>query len=211
MNRNATTPRRRLRLPWVLLGLMVAIIAGVTAYRHLGQAEKPSVSGSDIASGTAPESPIRRLTPDDMRALAARSPGSPAPTTARDMAEMMKKRKLMTEASQAQVRKRTAEMSSRFAAEKTDPKWSVAHAQELDSLQDSGQMRDAGAKVENFRADCRATMCRIQGDFPSATMASDWIQLYMASVGNRLPMATAHQVRNPDGSVRVEIYGVGRK
>jgi len=102
-------------------------------------------------------------------------------------------------------------MASRFAAEKSDPAWSGMHEKDLAALLDSDPIRDASAKPENFRAECRSTMCRIQADFPNRSMASDWLQLYMGSVGDRLPMATAHQVTNPDGSVRVEIYGVGRK
>ena len=125
--------------------------------------------------------------------------------------DMMEKRKRMAAASQERTQKRNAAMAGSFSAEKSDPAWSGAHERELASLQDSDPMRDAGVKAGNFRAECRSTMCRIQADFPDASAAASWLQLYMGGVGDRLPVATAHQVTNPDGSVRIEIYGVGRK
>jgi hypothetical protein len=202
---------RRSRLPWIMLGLVVAVIAGVTLFRQFRSTAEPGSSVEAANTDRAGGMSLQRLSPDELRALASRSPAQTGPATARDMAGMMEKRKRIAEATQARIEKRNTEMSSRYSAEKIDPKWSTAHAQELGSLQDSGSMRDAGAKVANFQADCRSTMCRIQGDFPNPGMAADWLQLYMGSVGDRLPVATAHQIRNPDGSVRVEIYGVGRK
>jgi hypothetical protein len=127
------------------------------------------------------------------------------------MAGMMEKRKRMAQATQARNRERNAAMVGRFAAERPDPAWSSSHEKALASLQDSDPMRDAGARAANLQIDCRSTMCRIQGDFPDAGAAANWLQLYMSGVGDQLPVATAHQVTNPDGSVRVEIYGIGRK
>lgn len=210
MSQDPAGTRRRSRLPWVLLALVVAMIAGVTLYR---QFHSPGAIDrtAEVAAASTREAGPRRLTPEEMRALAQRSPGVAGPATARDMAEMMRKRARMGEAAQARIQKRNTDMANRFSSEKADPAWSGAHEKELGSLQDSGPMHDAGAKVENFRAECRSSMCRIQGDFPNPAMASDWLQLFMGSVGDRLPVATAHQIRNPDGSVTVEIYGVGRK
>ena len=200
----------RSRLPWVLLALVVAVIAGVTLYRQFhsvpAQADALAPSPDPGAGGTA----IGSLSPDQMRALARRSPGQSGPMNATDMAAMVEKRKRMAEATQTRNRERNAAMASRFVAEKADPAWSGAHERELASLQDSGPMRDAGAKATNFQVECRSTMCRIQAEFPSQSMANDWLQLYMGSVGDGLPVATAHQTRNPDGSVQIEIYGVGR-
>jgi len=208
MNHGSATMARRSRLPWVLLAVVIAVIAGVTLYRQLHADASRSGAMPDAASRATP---VHRLTAEQMRALAAKSPGQRGPATAKDMAEMMEKRQRMAEATQARNRERNAAMVGRFSTEKTDPTWSNAHEKDLASLQDSGPMRDAGAKAANFQAECRSTMCRIRGDFPNAGAAADWLQLYMSSVGDRLPVATAHQITNPDGSVRVEIYGAGRK
>ena len=211
MSHGSAASRQVSRLPWALLALVIAVIAGVTLYRQFH-----STTGQDAAAPGTPDATdgriaIRDLSPDQLRALAARSPGQSGPATARDMAEMMEKRKRMTEAAQARNRERNAAMLARFAAEKADPAWSGIHEKELASLQDSDPMRDAGVTAANFKTDCRSTICRIQADFPNSGTANSWLELYMASVGDNLPVATAHQVTNPDGSVRVEIYGVGRK
>lgn len=163
-----------------------------------------------MAPDASGEPQARRLSLAEARALAARSVGQGAPETAADMAQMMEKRKRVSAATQERIQTRNAQMASRFAAEKPDPAWASAHEKDLASLQDSGPMRDAGAKAEDFKAECRSSLCRIQADFPNQSMASDWLQLYMSGVGDRLPVATAHQVVNPDGSVRIEIYGNGR-
>lgn len=209
MSRNPSAAPRNPRLPWILLAAVVAVIAAVTLYRQYGAVDagdKPPAAET-AQRGIVPGQP----TPEEIRALARRTPDASGPATARDMAEMLEKRKRMAEATQAANRERNATMASRFAAEKSDPAWSGAHERDLASLQDSDPMRDAGVKAGNFRAECRSTMCRIQADFPDASAAASWLQLYMGGVGDRLPVATAHQVTNPDGSVRIEIYGVGRK
>lgn len=206
-----TAPASRKRLPWVVLGSIILVIAGVTAYRQLRQPDGPPPQAAGAAGEAASNAPRIRPTADELRALAARSPGQAGPATATDMAEMMAKRKRMAEATQTRNRERNAAMVGRFEAERPDPAWSVAREKGLASLQDSDPMRDAGARATNFRVDCRSTMCRVQGDFPDAGAAIDWLQLYMSSVGDLLPNATAHRITNPDGSVRVEIYGVGRK
>ncbi len=201
----------RSRLPWALLAVIVAMIAGVTLYRQFHSAPAQHQNAAPAPDPGAGNAALGRLSPEELRRLATRSPGQPRPMTAEDMAGMMQKRNRMAEATQAANRARNAAMASRFAAEKSDPAWSGTHEKDLAALLDSDPMRDAGVKSENFRADCRSTMCRIQVDFPDQGMASDWLQLYMGSVGDRLPVATAHQIRNPDGTVRIEIYGVGRK
>jgi hypothetical protein len=208
MSQDHAATRRRSRLPWILLALVVAVIAGVTLYRQFHSPAAGSVASTETTDAAKSSIPVRPLTPAQLRALAARSPG---PATAGDLAGMLEKRKRMVEASQARIRERNTAMADRFSAEKADPAWSNAHEKELASLQDSDPMHDAGAKAANFRADCRSTMCRIQGDFPNASMAADWLQLYTASAGDLLPVASSHSVTNPDGSVRVEIYGVGRR
>lgn len=209
MNRDLGAVRSR--LPWALLALIVAMIAGVTLYRQFQSAPARVDSAVPAPNPDGGKAVFGRMSPEQLRGLALRSPGQSAPMTVEDMAGVMEKRKRMVEATQAINRERNAAMAIRFASEKVDPAWSGVHEQDLASLQGSNPMQDAGVKAANFQAECRSTMCRIQADFPSRSMANDWLQLYMGSVGDRLPMATAHQATNPDGSVRIEIYGVGRK
>jgi hypothetical protein len=211
MSQEAGAAARRSRLPWVLLAAVVAVIAGVTLYRQFQSGAGQPAGSPDAADATATGIRVRDLSPEQLRALAAGSPGQSGPATAGDMAGMMEKRKRMAQATQARNRERNAAMVGRFAAERPDPAWSSSHEKALASLQDSDPMRDAGARAANLQIDCRSTMCRIQGDFPDAGAAANWLQLYMSGVGDQLPVATAHQVTNPDGSVRVEIYGIGRK
>jgi hypothetical protein len=210
MNQDFPVSKRRSRLPWVLLVLVVAVIACVTLYRQFRSPPTMANASQSVESNDRGVN-ARRLSPEEIRALASRSQGTSSQATARNMGEMLEKRKRMAAATQERIQKRNAAMAARFAAEKPDPAWANAHEKDLVSLQGSDPMRDAGAKATNLQADCRSTMCRVQADFPDAGAAANWLQLYMGGVGDSLPVATAHQIVNPDGSVRVEIYGMGRK
>lgn len=211
MNNNTLPLHRRMSLPWLLLALVVAGVVGGTWYSHSRPPIKDPVSAFDATVGASGELQRQHPTPDEIRELAARRSTQAGPATVMDMAGMIEKRKRMGEATQERIRMRNAEMASSFATEKTDTAWASAHERSLASLQDSGPIRDAGAEAQNFQAECRSSMCRIQADFPNRSAAEDWLQLYTAGLGNNLPVVTAHKTANPDGSVRLEIYGIGRK
>lgn len=192
------------RLPWLLFAAALLIVGGVSLYRRHAQAPAPAPAAE------APRSRIADLTPEQIRALAARSRGA-APAQPMDMAQMMHKREQIQQRTQERIERNNTAMVKRFAGETADPAWSGAHERALAESSDTAAMHAAGVEARNFSAACKATMCRISASFPDMSAAEDWLQLYMAGVGKKLPAATAHKTTNPDGSVQVEIYGLGRK
>jgi hypothetical protein len=112
---------------------------------------------------------------------------------------------------QAIVDRTRERLIARHAAERVDPAWSNAMELELVELADSDQIRALHANVSNLEVDCRTTMCRMRGDVPSITAGDDFVTLYMTNLGSRMPEAAYRYVRDDDGALHIEIFGIGRR
>lgn len=100
--------------------------------------------------------------------------------------------------------------AQRFASEQVDPAWAPQKVSALSAIADDPGFEAAGAQPKSLNVDCRSSMCRIEGQFASSGVAEDWILMYMSSVGGEMPNSIVSRSRNPDGSMRVEIYGRAR-
>jgi hypothetical protein len=101
-------------------------------------------------------------------------------------------------------------LRGRYQVEQVDPGWAMAKEQTLARLSASGQIEQMAVGPTRFRADCRSTVCRIHADFPDRRAADDWHTLYTLAVGVEMPNVSMQRTHNPDGSVRVELYGFAR-
>jgi hypothetical protein len=54
-------------------------------------------------------------------------------------------------------------------------------------------------------------VCRIGADFPNRGAVQDWLTLFSTGVGGELPNEAYVVTSNPDGSVHLDIMGLGRK
>lgn len=102
------------------------------------------------------------------------------------------------------------ESIQRYASEQVDAQWAPQKEGELNTVADNPLFEEAGAKPTSLSIDCRTSMCRIDGQFADRGNAEDWILMYMASVGKAMPNSVVSRRVNPDGSIRVEIYGRAR-
>ncbi len=100
--------------------------------------------------------------------------------------------------------------AQRYASEQVDPAWAPGKISELTNVANDASFEVAEAQPKSLSIDCRSSMCRIDGQFDDSNKAEDWILLYMASVGGSMPNSVVSRTRNPDGTMRVEIYGRGR-
>jgi len=191
------------RLP---LFLAIAVVIAVVAATFLLRGERGPVAGTQADAPPAREA-ATRAAPAYAAPAPARAQSPPVEAAVVDhMEERTRKRE--------EQRQRTAALkeqsAQRFASEQVDPNWAPAKMTELNGIAADPVIAGAGVAPESLAIDCRSSMCRIDGRFDDASKAEDWIMLYTASVGSALPNTVISRSRNPDGSMRVEIYGRGR-
>ena len=195
------------RLP---LLVAIAIVVAVVAATMLVRGGRGPANDD---AGTAPvASDLQAPAPGARAPVAAR----PAPTRLQGQAidgavlDRVEERSRKREELRAQTAALKEQSAQRFASEQVDPTWAPAKVTELDGIAADPAFTDAGVVPTNLDIDCRSSMCRINGQFDDPGKAEDWIMLYTASVGGALPNTVISRTRNPDGTMRVEIYGRGR-
>lgn len=102
-------------------------------------------------------------------------------------------------------------LAAQFNGEKTDTAWAPAKERSLAALSTSDQIKGLNADISNLSVNCKSTVCRVTGDFPTMVAGDDWFTLYMNNVAPEMSYASYKYVPNKDGSFRIEVYGVGRK
>lgn len=192
------TPARRpfstAVLPWILLAVVVVLVIVVFLVKR---GEPPQA-----ADDTSSQQPSEVVGAADARSV---------PRAADEMPPAGAIRAAERAAVQAEVDKTRELFTLQYRSEKTDPAWAPAKERELAELSTSNQIRDLKADVQNLKVDCKTSMCKITGDFKTMTAGDDWFILYMNNVGPKVPTAVYKYVNNPDGTLTMEIYAVGRK
>jgi hypothetical protein len=167
-------------------------------------------TGSDPAPAVVPlEQQAEATTRPDPRRGAMRSPGRPLSVEA--VREQRQKTAEKRKQVQQQVDRTQAEFATRYKNEPVDAAWAGAKEAELMKLGVSDQITQMGVEPQNMAVDCKSSMCRITGDFVSMSKGDDWVTLYMTNVGDKLPVASYKYVHNPDGTVSINVYALGRK
>lgn len=144
----------------------------------------------------------------DAQAPASGRAQSSAPLT-NEQAKAIKEKRL-AEAEQRQLAQYDA-FQAQYGIETQDPAW--AGPQEIRMLEASTHklIQDAGAVPRNFEADCRASSCRINADFPNRGLAEDFAVLFANAMGSEMPNMSYKHVPGPNGTSHFEAYGLRRK
>ena len=188
-------------LPWITVAAVCLVVAGVTFWRS--HARPKLVPRADAVA--LEEAPVASPAPS-RPAFVAGAPGAPADPAA--MAEASNRQHAQV---QGIVDRTRATLMGRYTHESVDTTWSNTMERQLVSLADSDQIRAMHANVANLEVDCRTSMCRVSGDVPSITAGDDWFTLYMTNVGGAMPEAAYRYVRNPDGTLHIEVFGIARR
>lgn len=184
--------------------IVVAVVAGTFFLRG---DRTPTATAPDAVVAAQEPAPSAGFAPPVTRA-AQSVPGRPATDEA--MIEQLDQRARKREEHQARTAALKEQSAQRYASEQVDPAWAPGKITELNGIAADPAFDVAGAQPRNLSIDCRSSMCRIDGQFEDAGKAEDWILLYTASVGSAMPSSVISRTRNPDGTMRVEIYGRGR-
>ena len=187
--------------PWLVGLAVIVVIALAMLFKRAGNETAPAATPSvqqDSAQAARPG--IRRGT---------HVPGQPMPME--QLREQRQKAAEQRKEVQQRVDRTQAAFAARYANEPVDAAWAGAKEAELMTLGVSDQIRQLGAEPQNMAVDCKSSMCRITGDFASTSTGDDWFTLYMNNVGAKVPVASYKYVRNPDGTVSINVYALGRK
>lgn len=194
---------RNSKLPLLVVAVVVAVIAATMVYRHTGTEDPAVPVAQDPKDPNDPSASNLRRTRDT---TASGIPLSREAVKQRQQIIAEKRKKV-----QAEVDRTQAAFASRYGSEPVDASWASTKQAELVELSVSGQIRELGVEPENMVVDCKTTMCRVTADFPSTSAGDDWFTLYMGNVGSKVPVASYKYIQNPDGTVTINVYALGRK
>jgi len=108
---------------------------------------------------------------------------------------------------EADRKRELQELESAFARDKADPVRGGQVERTLEQTVTSESMAGTGLKPDDVAIDCRATTCRVVGEFAKRGDAEDWALFYVTSAGgNVLTQTRMAYVTRPDGSTEVRIY-----
>lgn len=111
-------------------------------------------------------------------------------------------------------RRDTAQLESfhaRYENEPIDGTWAAGKETQMLQASISTPIQTAQVVPRNFTATCRSSTCALHAEFPNRGAATDWLTLFSAAMGGDMPNISFRFNMNPDGSVRLEGYGLGRK
>ncbi len=108
---------------------------------------------------------------------------------------------------EADRKRELQELESAFARDKADPVRGGQVERTLEQTVTSETMAGTGLKPDDVAIDCRATTCRVVGEFAKRGDAEDWALFYVTSAGgNVLTQTRMAYVTRPDGSTEVRIF-----
>ena len=190
--------------PWLIVGGVVVCMGLVTIYaQRLKSDDDPAAPAQTPAEARAP-----------MPRLPAHSPRAAVPglsPTAQAVAVQRQAVAQQRKEAQARVDRTQAAFASRYETEPVDASWASAKESQLTRLASSDQIKQIGVEARNLNVDCKSSMCRVTGDFDSMGAGDDWFALYMNNVAEQVPVASYKYIRNPDGTVKINVYAVGRR
>lgn len=196
------------KLPLVVAaGVVLALVAATFFLR--GRSGADEAAWADAATPASEATPVAAPPPSTRPAGRESAPMDRA-RIEEQLVSQVERRAKMREEHQARVATLREQSVQRYASEQVDPSWAPGKMSELTELANDSAFEVAEVVPQSLSVDCRSSMCRIDGQFEDASKAEDWILLYSASVGGSLPNTVVSRTRNPDGTMRVEIYGRGR-
>lgn len=137
-------------------------------------------------------------------------PGHAPPPLARTSAGLPASRAASRERIDRTVKAGRQRLQAQFSAERADPAWAMGREQDLAAHSTSPQIASLHLDADNFRANCRSSICRVTADFDNRSNAEDWFALFLTNTGTGLGHASYQLSANPDGSTHIEVYGTAR-
>lgn len=187
--------------PWIVaIGILVVMLVitlnrSDLAAKRNNEVEDAAAVSMSMATASRPEGAVPRRRPASLE----------------DSALIANRRAEQRKNVQETVDSTQKALTAQFRNEKIDAAWAPSKERALAELSTSDQIKSLKADISNLSVDCKTTVCRVTGDFPSMVAGDDWFTLYMNNVAPEIPYASYKYVPNADGTVRIEVYAAGRK
>lgn len=193
------------RIPLIVLGGVVAILAAVTIWKANRSDTTSSVMApaATMQDGSLPADMPTAAGGPGMHHLPMR-PGNVSgvgsrPPTREEMLAHRKER--------AEKATRVYDLAqAQFAAQPVNPAWSSRTEQGLRKLADDAVFAKVQAQPKDLQVDCKSSMCEIRSQFASDGQARDWTQVYMTNAAGTISLARVRFFQNRDGTTQVRIY-----
>lgn len=188
-------------LPWVIAGVAVAALAVVLLRQGTG--------GSDARVQQLEErlDALQRESPTPARTGASARPGVTARPSAAASDRFAQMREMTPQQREAEIERTRRALQSEFEADARDPAGSRGAVTHLEDTVTGKDMASTGLVPDDLAVDCRRVLCRVSARFARAGDAEDWATMYLSAAGGEIARAQTVQVRQPDGSTQVIIYG----
>lgn len=210
---NASNPARARRItPFSVIALLalVAVAAGL-GWFFGRQASAPAGS---MGLGALPATAATATTTTgagDMRTMASAAvlanARSAAAANGRPGAAMLGVSQLSLEELKRRQALKQRQLEGSFASDPKDPNAAQVELAMLKSMEDPTLISD-GIAPGNPEVRCHRGSCRISADFDSADDASAWAVNYVTMLGGQLSTSQPVFLQQPDGSVRLQLYGM---
>lgn len=189
-------------VPLIVSVLAIALIIGVSGWVIRG---RNSIDAEPVATNTSTPAPTLEARP------ISRSNRTPLESAAPSPADMIAMKEANDEAVAKLVETGKQKLLARYESERVDTAWATRKQQTLERLSISPQIEQINAQPLSFNAQCRQSVCLIHAEFPSRLAADDWFTLYTLNAGGEMFNASSDRTMNPDGSARLQIYGLARQ
>jgi hypothetical protein len=107
----------------------------------------------------------------------------------------------------AEIQRAQGALQAEFEADARDPAGSRGAVTHLEDTVTGKDMASTGLVPQDLAVDCRRVLCRVSARFDRPGDAEDWATMYLSAAGGEIERAQTVQVRQPDGSTQVIIYG----
>lgn len=196
------------RLPWIVAAVaVVALIATLISVRSRGdsQTDAGPVDQEILARLEALEN-SRQGTRSASSGVGDMASSHPASGNALDAALTGGKQKT-PEQIEADRKSELLALEAAFARDRIDPVRGGQVEQTLEKTVSSDTMVGTGLTPQDVAIDCRATTCKVVGQFAKRGDAEDWALFYVtAAGGNVFTQTRMAYVTRPDGNTEVRIY-----
>ncbi len=198
------------RLPWIVAAVaVIALVVTLMSVRNrgAGAADSGEESSQELLARIEALESSRRTTGNTSTIQSGAHAAGMGPAGGDGVDAISGRPQQTPEQMEAARKRELQELEAAFARDGADPVRGGQVERTLEQTVTSETMTGTGLKPDDVAIDCRATTCRVVGQFAKRGDAEDWALFYVtAAGGNVFTQTRMAYVTRPDGSTEVRVY-----